>query len=60
MSAIYEDVFQRFAERQIRYVVVGGIAVTFQGISRTTFDLDIVADMEVENLRSLIATLFEQ
>ena len=59
MSVLYEDVFRLFAERQVRYVVVGGIAVNAYNISRNTFDLDIVAEMSAPNLRIIVDTLTE-
>lgn len=37
----------------VRFVIVGGFAVTFHGYTRTTKDLDVVPDPSEENLRRL-------
>ncbi len=42
---------------EIRYIVIGGFAVTAHGFSRTTKDLDIVPDPDLENLRRLAGVL---
>jgi hypothetical protein len=43
----------------VRYIVIGGFAVTAHGFSRTTKDLDIVPDPDPENLRRLARVLAE-
>lgn len=45
MSA-YDDVFDAFAAANVRYVVVGGVAVVLRGHARMTVDLDLVVDLE--------------
>ncbi len=51
---IYEDVFEKFAEHQLRYVVIGGIAVNFHGFSRATSDLDILMVLSDEEIQKFI------
>ena len=48
-------VFQEFNKRKARYLVAGGVAVTFYGNPRFTKDLDIMVDLREENLQKLIA-----
>jgi predicted nucleotidyltransferase len=42
----FERVFRLLNEHEIRYVIVGGIAVIFHGSPRLTADLDIIIDLE--------------
>jgi hypothetical protein len=44
---------RRLSEAGVDYVVVGGIAVAFQGYGRATKDLDITYDTKVDNLERL-------
>jgi len=44
---------------EVRYILIGGFAVTAHGFSRTTKDLDIVPDPDPENLRRLAGVLAE-
>jgi hypothetical protein len=39
-----KDVFKSFQQHEVRYVVIGGIAVALHGVPRATFDLDILID----------------
>lgn len=47
--SLYDDVFRALADAQVRYVVVGGVAVVLRGHARLTVDLDLVLDLEREN-----------
>ena len=50
----YERIFRELANRNIKYLVIGGIAVNIHGYSRATGDLDIMLSLEKDNLeRSL-------
>lgn len=42
----FEKVFRLLNEHEVRYVIVGGIAVILHGSPRLTADLDIVIDLE--------------
>ena len=53
----FERVLQLLNEHDIRYVVVGGIAVILHGSPRLTADLDIIVDLEPLNARRAIEVL---
>ncbi len=53
----YEAVFRALADRGVRYLVVGGMAVNLHGVPRVTVDLDVMADLTRRNLTLLIETL---
>jgi len=50
----YLDVFKAFYEKNIRYLVVGAIAMNLHGAPRMTADLDILADLGRGNLVTLL------
>lgn len=45
---MYDAVFAALHHANIRYVVVGGVAVVLRGHARMTVDLDLVVDLAVE------------
>jgi len=53
----FERVFRLLNEHDIRYVIVGGIAVILHGIPRLTADLDIIIDLDPANARQAIEVL---
>lgn len=44
------ELLQSLSAAQVRYVLVGGIAVQLHGYMRSTFDIDLVLAMNDENL----------
>lgn len=52
-----QTVFESFHSHNVRYLVIGGIAVVLHGVPRATFDLDILIDPTEENARRLIDAL---
>ncbi len=53
----YLAIFKKLNEKEIRYIVVGGIAVNLHGIPRMTYDIDILLDLEDKNLKKFITLL---
>lgn len=47
------DLFQRLADADVAYCLVGGVAVNLHGVPRMTYDVDLVAELSHENLSSL-------
>jgi hypothetical protein len=45
---LYDDVYAAFEAADVRYVVVGGMAVVMSGHVRATVDLDVVVDLAPE------------
>lgn len=54
---MYEELFARLAAANVRYVVVGGVAVVLHGFARLTADVDLVIDLDEENTRRALETL---
>jgi len=54
-----QDVFRSFLQHEVKYVVIGGIAVVLHGVPRATFDLDILIESSAENARRLLDALLD-
>ncbi len=53
----YEKVFRQLNDRNVRYLVVGGIAVNLHGVPRATMDLDLMIDTARKNVETFIDAL---
>lgn len=51
---IYEEIFREFELRDVRYLIVGGMAVNLYGYVRLTMDLDIMVDLSDENIFKVV------
>jgi len=49
------ELLQSMSDRQVQYVLVGGLAVQLHGFLRATFDIDLVLAMNDSNLTRFIA-----
>lgn len=54
-----QDVFRLFQQHKVKYLVFGGIASILYGVPRATFDLDILIEASVENVKRLLDALLE-
>lgn len=48
-----QTIFAALNEHEVRYVVIGGLAVQAHGVSRSTLDVDVIVDRTPENYRRL-------
>jgi hypothetical protein len=55
--ALFEPIFEALAAADVRYVVVGGVAVVLHGHARLTADLDLAVDLEPSAARRAIDAL---
>ncbi len=53
----YAKVFHALSEHEVRYLVVGGVALNLLGVPRMTGGLDLFVPLEKENLSRLLAAL---
>lgn len=53
----YGDIFATLNKAEVRYLVVGGVAVALHGAVRFTHDLDLFVDLEEGNLLRFIHIL---
>lgn len=54
----FDELLRRLVAAEVRFVLVGGLAVNAWGVLRGTRDLDIVADPDPENLGRLADLAF--
>jgi len=57
MEPTFEKLLVLLAEGEVRFIIVGGIAVTLQGYVRLTEDIDLLLDAEEENITRLLGVL---
>ncbi len=57
MEPSFEKLLARLAEGGVDFVVVGGVAVTFQGYVRMTEDVDLLVDDLAHNITRLLDVL---
>lgn len=56
---LFLDIFRRFNEKELDYVIIGGVALLMHGVVRLTADLDLMVALEPDNLRKLIDVMAE-
>jgi hypothetical protein len=56
-DSIFEPVIAALEDAQVRYVVVGGVAVVLRGHPRLTADLDLAIDLAPEEASRAVAVL---
>jgi predicted nucleotidyltransferase len=54
---VFEQLLAALVRANVRFVIVGGVAVVMHGHPRMTLDLDLVVDLEPGNARRAIETL---
>ena len=54
---LYRDLLVRFAESNVRFIVIGGIAGIAHGAARATYDIDFVYDRERQNVDRMTAAM---
>lgn len=57
MAGDIEQVLEALGQAEVRYLVVGGVAVVLHGHLRATADLDLVVQLEEGNLLRALAAL---
>ncbi len=51
------EIFQQLNKKDVKYLVVGGLAVNFHGYSRFTADIDVIIELEDKNIKKIISML---
>jgi predicted nucleotidyltransferase len=51
--AAFDELLRRLAEAEVRFVLIGGLALGARGVVRGTKDVDIVVDPDPANLRAV-------
>lgn len=54
---LYGNIFSVLNKNRVKYLVVGGVACVFYGVTRFTKDLDLIVDPDPNNLKKLIKAM---
>jgi predicted nucleotidyltransferase len=57
MDTPYEKLLAKLARADIRFIIVGGVAVALNGFVRTTEDVDILVEASAQNVTHLLNEL---
>jgi hypothetical protein len=57
MEPSFEKLLVRLAEADVKFVLVGGVAVTLHGYVRFTEDVDILVERDLVNVQRLLGSL---
>lgn len=57
MEPSFAKLLARLADHDVRFILVGGLAVTLQGYVRLTEDVDILLDESTENIASFLGCM---
>jgi hypothetical protein len=52
-----EAILRALAEADVRYLIVGGLAVAAHGYGRLTFDIDLVVQLQPDNVKRALGAL---
>ncbi|CAG4885357.1 protein of unknown function [Georgfuchsia toluolica] len=50
----YLDLFRALDQEQVRYLLIGGLALNIHGVERATMDIDLMLAMDSDNLKSFL------
>jgi len=56
---LFKGLFSTLNQKNVRYMVAGGIAVNLYGIERATADVDIIIKLVKENIRNFVEAVRE-
>ncbi len=56
---LYEDVFKKLEQKEVRYLVAGGMAVILYGVPRTTGDIDLMIALDKDNIIKFVEAMDE-
>ena len=56
---LYFQVLQTLENLQIAYVIIGAFAGVSYGVTRTTYDVDMVVDLKLDQIDALYSNQFQ-
>lgn len=57
MDTPYEKLLENLGKAEVKFILVGGLAVALNGFVRTTEDVDILVEVSPENIKRLLRAL---
>jgi predicted nucleotidyltransferase len=55
----FKELLKLFNQKNVKYMLIGGYAVSIHGFVRATNDIDLVVSNDAENARNIVAALAE-
>ena len=55
----YRDLLKSFHSREVKYVIIGGVAAITHGVPRATFDLDVYIEPTLENADRVLKAMVD-
>lgn len=59
IDMFYLDPFSELQKHEVRYLIIGGIAINLHGVERATMDVDLVLAMDEDNLQRFLRAATE-
>jgi hypothetical protein len=56
-TVFYQEIIEGLFRENIRYLIVGGLAVNLHGVPRTTLDLDLILATDADNIQKFCILL---
>ncbi len=53
------EVFSCLEKRKVKYLVIGGVAASVHGVPRPTYDLDILIEATLTNVKKMLAAFLD-
>ncbi len=53
------EIIDLLIDKDVNFIVAGGVAVVLQGVERMTMDLDVAVEMDRENLKKFLSAMSE-
>ena len=54
---MFKEILIEFSKNDVKYLVIGAVALGLSGYPRASFDLDILPDLTIQNLEKIISVL---
>lgn len=58
-ESFLKDIIVRLSEKQVKFIIFGGVAIVLHGVERMTLDLDLSISMDKENIEKFLQVMDE-